>query len=527
MSDILSKLRTLTAEQLVGSARYFVRRRMPYFDHILWKMRPVERPGIGRITASKLRLFYDPALVAGLDPEHIGTKICHLVQHIRREHKARGEAAMLRHASKYRAARGRLTAMGFPTFQSLWERCACMEIDGPLVEHKWRFHSDHPARLPRDFGLRPGMTAEAMLLALIATPDPPMNVMPCPSPRREQGREDNDERDANDTNDTQGDDNAQDDDPDAPDAGSRDPDAEDASGTRSCDENDEEHVPDAGDGPSAIPAVPTMPDALTCGGCAGNPDPFEDIVNDDEPEPATDREEDVALRQVAAAVREFDPPPGFRGDRPDGDLLSWAKKFLLPPKADPFRVFENLVRAAVSNVRGNTHLRHAPMTRRRSILMQMLGDSAPLMSKSVGADPRIVAVLDTSGSMGSGPRAKRLQRACSELMGIAKRANVPLYALTVDAAVHAESKVRNVEDLLAILKGGGGTNMVIGVEAAMDPKRHADVVVLITDGETPWPSSERPRVPLVTIIANENRRVFESLPTHIKRQAIYVEPEDA
>jgi len=49
------------------------------------------------------------------------------------------------------------------------------------------------------------------------------------------------------------------------------------------------------------------------------------------------------------------------------------------------------------------------------------------------------------------------------------------------------------------LGGGGGTDMAAGVEAALTMRPSPDLVVVITDGLTPWPRY-RPRCPVIVAL---------------------------
>jgi len=72
-----------------------------------------------------------------------------------------------------------------------------------------------------------------------------------------------------------------------------------------------------------------------------------------------------------------------------------------------------------------------------------------------------------------------------------------LMVLACDAAVGATSRVRPVQDVQLV--GGGGTDMRVGIAAAEASRPRPDVIVVFTDGYTPWP--DRPtRARLVVAI---------------------------
>ena len=57
--------------------------------------------------------------------------------------------------------------------------------------------------------------------------------------------------------------------------------------------------------------------------------------------------------------------------------------------------------------------------------------------------------------------------------------------LACDAAVHSVKRVMRTGQLR--LAGGGGTDMGAGIQTALELRPRPDVVVVITDGFTPWP----------------------------------------
>jgi predicted metal-dependent peptidase len=72
-------------------------------------------------------------------------------------------------------------------------------------------------------------------------------------------------------------------------------------------------------------------------------------------------------------------------------------------------------------------------------------------------------------------------------------------ALSCDAAAGDAITVRHVDDLRPYFTGGGGTDMVAGIRAAAESVPEPDCIVVVTDGETPWPASP-PATPVVIIL---------------------------
>ena len=99
--------------------------------------------------------------------------------------------------------------------------------------------------------------------------------------------------------------------------------------------------------------------------------------------------------------------------------------------------------------------------------------------------PDVAVVLDTSGSMHEG----LLARALAEVEGVLKRAGLrggQLRVLAVDTHVQAAKRVTRASQVA--LAGGGGTDMGAGITAAAALKPRPSVVIVLTDGFTPWPS---------------------------------------
>ena len=103
----------------------------------------------------------------------------------------------------------------------------------------------------------------------------------------------------------------------------------------------------------------------------------------------------------------------------------------------------------------------------------------------IAYNPKIVAVADTSGSMGN-EGAKVLG-----VLASIKRLFPSVIILDCDVAVTRYTKGKHI--------GGGGTSMTMGIEAAL--KMKADGIIVITDGYTDWPS--KPAVPVIVAITTK------------------------
>lgn len=109
-------------------------------------------------------------------------------------------------------------------------------------------------------------------------------------------------------------------------------------------------------------------------------------------------------------------------------------------------------------------------------------------------DPKLAVVIDTSGSM-----ADMADWIAGVLRDIS-RMHAQTILIDCDAGVHAVRKLKTWRDVLKS-KGGGGTDMRVGIDRALAEK--ADLVLVLTDGETPWP--EKWPKSVVGIINNGGR----------------------
>lgn len=87
--------------------------------------------------------------------------------------------------------------------------------------------------------------------------------------------------------------------------------------------------------------------------------------------------------------------------------------------------------------------------------------------------------------------------------------------MAVDAAVHCDEWVRDVTQVKARLSGGGGTDMCLGIDAMLRG-RTPSVVVVFTDGETPWPETNKYPFGIIACIVTGRRSSYYSVPDFIR-----------
>ena len=156
----------------------------------------------------------------------------------------------------------------------------------------------------------------------------------------------------------------------------------------------------------------------------------------------------------------------------------WAEH-VLPSRVDWRRVLAAELRAAIAAVAGRVDYSYRRPSRRASV------DDAVVLPTLVHPVPDVAIVCDTSGSMHDG----LLARALAEVEGVLTRAGLRgqrVRVLAVDAAVQATRRVSSASQVL--LAGGGGTDMGEGLAAAAALRPRPSIVIVLTDGYTPWPA---------------------------------------
>jgi predicted metal-dependent peptidase len=142
--------------------------------------------------------------------------------------------------------------------------------------------------------------------------------------------------------------------------------------------------------------------------------------------------------------------------------------------------------------------------------MNLAGSTVILPAMRQPAPPRVAIVADTSGSI----PAAELNQFIAEISGMVRAVGISqgIYVIPCDAKAHSiiqvksHSTIGNIEFL-----GGGGTNMGAGIAAAAKINPTPHIVVVLTDGHTPWPKNP-PRGVEYVIAALTDKETQRSVP---------------
>ena len=183
----------------------------------------------------------------------------------------------------------------------------------------------------------------------------------------------------------------------------------------------------------------------------------------------------AVIRGTAEAVKKHAAEHG-RGSVPGWE--GWASETLAPPTVPWQRVLAGAVRSAVRHAAGAVDYTYARPSRRSSAVA---GVVLPSLHKPI---PEVALVLDTSGSMGDADVAAAL----AEINGVCRVVGAPVRAVTCDMVVHTDAAVQRAEQIK--VEGRGGTDMRVGFRRILAERRKkpVNVVICLTDGDTPWPS---------------------------------------
>ena len=241
------------------------------------------------------------------------------------------------------------------------------------------------------------------------------------------------------------------------------------------------------------------PGCADCGSViGGGARPYE-VAGDDADAPGVRSDQQGIIRDRVAhdvLARSRD-----RGDVPAG-LLRWAEG-LLNPRVDWREALASRLRRDLAMVAGRRDYVYTRPSRRQEA-MRRAGSDLILPAMRQPAPPRVCCVLDTSGSIDN----EQLREFLTEVSAITRAAGVAdgVSVICCDAQAYQRQQVRRAGEIMALqLEGGGGTDMGAGIAEAARVQPHPHIVIVFTDGYTPWPDRP-PRGPdaFIVVLTDES-----------------------
>ncbi|MGW5419131.1 vWA domain-containing protein [Streptomyces sp. NPDC003943] len=210
------------------------------------------------------------------------------------------------------------------------------------------------------------------------------------------------------------------------------------------------------------------------------------------------QEQDAVRFRVAQGII------GAPGDAPEG-WRRWAEEAFHPPQ--PWRqLLGAALRSAVSGSgAGTDHSYGRPS--RRSVALP--GIVLPSLRRR---PPRVSVVIDTSGSVSDAELGSALLEVTAISRALGGRRDL-VSVLPCDAAARVVHPLCRAEGVPLV--GGGGTDLRTGFATALRTSPRPDVVVVLTDGQTPWPDTRPGCRTVVGLFRRAGRRVNEDNPDYV------------
>ncbi|WP_245681733.1 vWA domain-containing protein [Actinomadura kijaniata] len=210
------------------------------------------------------------------------------------------------------------------------------------------------------------------------------------------------------------------------------------------------------------------------------------------------QQRDAVRFRVAEAIK------GRPGTAPKG-WRRWADEAFHPPQ--PWR---QLLGAAVRSAAGacgagEDHSYRRPS--RRSVAVP--GVLLPSLRRT---PPRVCVVIDTSGSVSDAELGSALLEVAAISRAVSGRRDL-VSVISCDAAARIAVPLCQAENLELI--GGGGTDLRSGFTRALRSRPRPDVIVALTDGQTPWPAEQPPCRTVVGLFPRPVGTVNENNPDYV------------
>ncbi|MFI5813484.1 VWA-like domain-containing protein [Streptomyces sp. NPDC051643] len=189
----------------------------------------------------------------------------------------------------------------------------------------------------------------------------------------------------------------------------------------------------------------------------------------------SDQERDAVRFRVAQGItaRPGNTPKGWR---------RWAEEAFQPPQ--PWRdLLGAAVRSAASGSGAGEDYTYGRPSRRSA------GVPGAVLPSLRRRPPRVSVVIDTSGSVSDAELGSALREVVAISRAVGGRRDL-VTVLPCDASARIVHSLCQAEGIPLV--GGGGTDLRTGFARALRRGPRPDVIVVLTDGQTPWPSNRPP-----------------------------------
>ncbi|WP_367325069.1 VWA-like domain-containing protein [Streptomyces sp. HUAS ZL42] len=187
----------------------------------------------------------------------------------------------------------------------------------------------------------------------------------------------------------------------------------------------------------------------------------------------SEQERDAVRFRVAQGIK------GRPGSAPQG-WRRWADEAFHPPQ--PWReLLGAAVRSATSGSGAGEDYSYGRPARRSA------GVPGVVLPSLRRRPPRVAVVIDTSGSVSDTELGSALLEVAAISRAVGGRRDL-VTVVPCDAAARVAHPLCRAEGIP--LLGGGGTDLRTGFATALRTRPRPDVVVVLTDGQTPWPRTQ-------------------------------------
>lgn len=200
----------------------------------------------------------------------------------------------------------------------------------------------------------------------------------------------------------------------------------------------------------------------------------------------SEQERDAVRFQVARGIN------AAPGSAPKG-WRRWAEKVFHPPQ--PWReLLGAAVRSATSSGGAGEDYTYGRPSRRSA------GTPGVVLPSLRRRPPRVAVVIDTSGSVSDAELGSALLEVAAIARAVGGRRDL-VSVVPCDAAARLAHSLCRDEGIPLV--GGGGTDLRTGFARALAARPAPDAVVVLTDGQTPWPDTRPPCRTVVGLFPRE------------------------